>query len=1148
MKKYLFFVLFFWMCPAFVFANNSWQTYQSKFLQDSFKAGQGEFHSGEEIEGFLETVVVDNSDYSHERYFVLRTKDGRYIDLAASGVEESELRRFSREHPVIVRIQIEGSVRGEKSELIFLTGKVWDIRQSDEWIQEKASRQLLFSHSNFLQIPQSLRVGFVSINVNGRSDESHTSVTPNVQKSFAAHVNAMTYGKIIVETGPEDVFHINRSEMPQLSCSRGLWVLGHWAVMRAFPNKENYDKYDRLIVIYPFKKGEDCGWWGVTTVRENALEYGLDASFGYMLIRSGLPGNGIDTMVHEFGHSLGFNHSAMDMDGDGDIYGYEEYGDPECAMANEAYSYNPIHLENLGVLKIGQGIENAVDGEEYELASALTADPLDDGIVVHPYSLDGPNPRTWGGGLLSLKVGKYYISRSIEDEDFVFVRKSLDRMFYGSGGGFETTVEGRVRVGESFRFPNRSDGICVIGENPDNTRIYVSYHSPLEDDHECAPSKELLEVGANAFMPKGLEILGGQTVSTDSTPTIRVRGVKRGHMVRVYTDDACRDAVGFGVARGRNTKITAAPLPVGYHTFYARSGPSLAELSPCSNASVDYGVALPEDPSAAMLVEPAIASHTDDTPTVRIEGVESGDTVKVYRDSLCTVSASYPVIARDRNIEIDILPLPEGESYRFYVQYIRGDAHYSDCWDSGVRYSVLADPNREPLRTPTLEMPENILIRTPDYTWSNVLVSDNPTPTLRVYPTTYRNGELSIYTDSECKNKVGSTMTVPKRLYRKILGKRVVFDYSYVFVYVKLDPLGPGEHILYAQSRIGESFSECSTDYARYIVQQQVMEGTANERPEPPTSVTVVEPSEVVSSMNHSPVFQVDGVLSGDTVRLHRDPECLMPLEHENTQAVASDTNVLVSEEEMYVGTYTVYASTTRNGIRSDCSTAFASYEVLAPKPLPPKSIKVVGPKAGISNTPIVEIGDALRVYEYDEVKLYTDFNCTVQVGSTFADYNPPGEWYGSSRYFLVGIRTDELPLGEHTFYATVTRDGQQSNCSRAGDRYEVLSADNSESSLLPPKRLVMVKPKDSKGTVRRPMIKVVGVGKSDVVALFIDDRCTQKVGERTALKKGSVRIRSKRLSVGKYRFYANRTRKGVTTACSTAYVDYEVVLKDTDS
>ena len=122
MKKFLLVVLFLSVNSS-VFANNSlWHTYSAKFFQGAPESDRERLVSGEEFEGVLEAIVVDNIDRTHERYFVLKTRDGRYVNLPPSGVEEYELKDFSREHPTRVRMQVKRVQRASKSGLVFLGG------------------------------------------------------------------------------------------------------------------------------------------------------------------------------------------------------------------------------------------------------------------------------------------------------------------------------------------------------------------------------------------------------------------------------------------------------------------------------------------------------------------------------------------------------------------------------------------------------------------------------------------------------------------------------------------------------------------------------------------------------------------------------------------------------------------------------------------------------------------------------------------------------------------------------------------------------------------------------------------------------------------------------------------------------------------
>ena len=145
-----------------------------------------------------------------------------------------------------------------------------------------------------------------------------------------------------------------------------------------------------------------------------------------------------------------------------------------------------------------------------------------------------------------------------------------------------------------------------------------------------------------------------------------------------------------------------------------------------------------------------------------------------------------------------------------------------------------------------------------------------------------------------------------------------------------------------------------------------------------------------------------------------------------------------------------------------------------------------------------------------------------------------------------VEVTTESLLPGNYTFYTKVLRDGRESDCSTESVDYEVLVGTIIQKNVKPdaPSKLMLVNPKKSRSRKRRPVIEIHGVQNSDIVRIFTDDRCTQRIGGGTVLKKGSIRIRSKKLKPGNYTFYANTTRNGVVSDCSTASLNYKVLAK----
>ena len=1167
-----------------------WQVYHT---QSDINVGQHDKGDIYRVKGKISSFLVEDMDASVEFQHILTTRDRHSIDLVASGVDATRLKNFVRGKPVEVFFK---SIKNRRDFLVPLgkemtsgsslkKGFIVKIRQNKKWMHQKKKKAMLFRQQNeqnfFYDKVRTVNVGFISINIQGR--EGNTTITQDTLNAFTEHVEAMTYGKIQINTGMEKVHHINRSNTPLLDCRNPANIIA-WSYERVFPPTHGLagGGYNRVFIIYPFGENDHCNWVGITNLTDfNTNEYAAVTGSGNIIIRAGE--DRVMEMLHEFGHTMGMRHSAMDINNDGVISQEEEFADPECGMARTPLAYNPIHMHksifwkhdwdnglgtftrNSPLLGIGYGLVSAEDGKKYQLASPLAADPLGKSIIhPHPvFSTNGDLPRILKGETVALVVrDKYYISRSIRDEDFVYIRQYVSP---DSSQSYDSLVVNKIRVGSRFLFPDEEgDGICIIGENTGNIRLYVAYHASMADDHVCASPGEAESV-VGSVVPSSVELVGSVSlVTTNKTPTVRVGGVRNGDLVEVYKDEDCIQKVGFGVSPGSSVDIKVSKLlPPGYYEFYAKAGAAASGMSACSTAHARYGVIWSPTPAVMTLVDPVASPDMNNTPTVRIEGggVQNQDVLRLYTDSDCQNEASYPVVAKGGIVDIKTYRLTEGETHRFYVRYTRPGTNRSKCWDSGMDYTVTVDPGREAYRAPTIDMPGNgyLLPRYPDFEgdeWDDAVFSRN---TGRVVEPVFENqvflnrpmfsgARAALYTDPECKNEVASTPVASPVWYpdgnldRTSTLRVVALGRT---VNLKSPPLEPGVHTFYSKTwqngkdgTVDAEFSECTSWGYAYTLLTPLVNPPVVVRPSAPTAIRVINPTGASAHRYSMPTFRVEGVQLGDVVTLHEDSECLLRLDNSwNKTTVTQDRNfVNIQSLGLNVGKYNVHARVTRNGVQSDCSTVVAPYERLAPIPPMISTLTISEPSgesSGTDTTPTIKV-DHVEIGSM--VGIYTDSACTTQVGSVESM-----DW---SRE--VEVTTDSLSLGSHTFYTKVLRDGRESDCSTESVSYEVIAGEDIGNGVRPdaPAGLRLIKPKKSRSKKRRPLIAVQGVQTSDIVRIFSDSQCTQRVGGGTVLKKGSINIRIKKLTPGSYTFHANTTRNGMESDCSTASVDYTVLAK----
>ncbi len=188
--------------------------------------------------------------------------------------------------------------------------------------------------------------------------------------------------------------------------------------------------------------------------------------------------------------------------------------------------------------------------------------------------------------------------------------------------------------------------------------------------------------------PSGLKIVNpASEVGSKKTPTIRVMGVQRGDLVKIYTDSSCLNQVGEGRARYQLVHITTSSLQSGNYLFYAkiiRRG----EASACSLKSAKYKlITEPEQPALSLsMQDPNASADVDTTPTLRVKGVSKGDLVRLYRDANCTQMVGSQT-AGDAMLDLTVsVPLSPG-NYSFYVEIV-GEKRSVACFASGLNYTV----------------------------------------------------------------------------------------------------------------------------------------------------------------------------------------------------------------------------------------------------------------------------------------------------------------------------------------------------------------------------------------------------------------------------------------------------------------------------
>ena len=593
-----------------------------------------------------------------------------------------------------------------------------------------------------------------------------------------------------------------------------------------------------------------------------------------------------------------------------------------------------------------------------------------------------------------------------------------------------------------------------------NRGSYTFYANTTQGGQASSCSTASVGYGVRPTTPSGLSLSSpSSSPGSDQTPTITIYGVLSGQSVTLYRNSSCTTSVGTGTSTGTSINITSSSLSMGSYTFYA-SVTENSQTSTCSTANVSYGIR-PTAPSGLSLSSPSSSPDEDQTPTITVSGVASGQSVELFTDSTCSTSAGTAT-ATGTTVNITSSSLSRG-SHTFYADTTES-SQTSSCSTASVAYAV----------QPTA--PTGLSLNTPSSS-----PNENLNPTIRVSGVVSGQG-VRLYSDSSCSTEIGTGISTGTTID------------------ITTTTLNINAYTFYAETTEDGQDSDCSTASVSYTT-----------RPTAPTGLSLLSPSSSPDD-DSTPTITVNGVISGQTVRLFSNSGCSTQV----GSASATGGTVDITTSSLSPNSYTFYANTTENSQASSCSNVGIAYALL---PTAPTGLSLNSPSSSpdTDKTPIIRVSG---VTSGQTVELYTDLSCSTSVGSATAS--------GTT----VDITSSSLSSGSYTFYADATGGGQTSDCSSASVNYAVQP--------MAPSGLSLKTPASSPDIIPTPIITVSGVTSGQFVQLFRNSTCSTQVGSGSA-SGTSINITSSRLSAGSYTFYSNTTENGQVSDCSTANVAYVI-------
>ncbi len=186
--------------------------------------------------------------------------------------------------------------------------------------------------------------------------------------------------------------------------------------------------------------------------------------------------------------------------------------------------------------------------------------------------------------------------------------------------------------------------------------------------------------------PLPLIELISQTPSNNTTPRIRVSGLRDGAKVEIYYDNLCANKVGTITSNGEAT-LDVFSLE-GENLIYIKHTDTKGNIVSCLSSGVVYELdtTAPEFPILSLI---GSSPSNNQNPSFSVSNTEIGWPVFLYSDNMCSSEIASLVVAQDPvTIQISTALDSSQTSYIIYSKQIDIAGNESICSSSGIAYEL----------------------------------------------------------------------------------------------------------------------------------------------------------------------------------------------------------------------------------------------------------------------------------------------------------------------------------------------------------------------------------------------------------------------------------------------------------------------------